>query len=140
MDTTHTRLLLVDDYADALEVWSLYLRMQGFEVVTAVDGEDAVEMAHRTLPDLIILDLELPRLSGCDAARRLRAADDTARIPMIAATGHSIGTLLNDAKLAGFDAVLTKPCDPDMLMSEIERLLTPPASASADGYTATVNR
>src|SRR5687768_17275677 len=86
------RILLVDDYPDALEIWGLYLRSLGYEVETADDGLTAVEMAHSKLPDIIVLDLELPGITGFEAAVRLRHASDTRAIPLIAATGYSHAT------------------------------------------------
>ena len=117
------RVLLVDDYPDALEIWGLYLRAMGYEVVTADDGLRAVEEAHQHLPDVIVLDLELPGITGFEAAIRLRNADDTAEIPLIAATGYSHVRQLNQARDSGFDSIIVKPCEPQALVAEIERLL-----------------
>ena len=83
----------------------------------------AIAQAERLLPDLIVLDLELPRVSGFDVARRLRANPETQDIPLIAATGYSHLRQLDRAREAGFDQIVVKPCDPDMLVEEIERLL-----------------
>src|SRR5262245_49115690 len=77
-------ILIVDDYPDALDVWAFYLRSIGYRVSTAVDGASAIQQAERLQPDLIVLDLELPRVSGFDVARRLRANADTKAIPLIA--------------------------------------------------------
>ena len=116
-------ILIVDDYADALDMWALYLRALGYRVSTAADGAAAIAQAERLLPDLIVLDLELPSVSGFDVAKRLRANPDTQFIPLIAATGYSHVTQLDRAWEAGFDQIVIKPCDPDMLVEEIERLL-----------------
>ena len=86
--------------------------------------------ARRLLPDLVVLDLELPRISGVDVARRLRANPDTQWIPLIAATGYSHTRQLDDARDAGFDRILIKPCDPDVLVEEIERVLLSARQAS----------
>jgi two-component system, sensor histidine kinase len=118
-----TRILLVDDYPDALEIWGLYLRSLGYEVETADDGLNAVEQAHAHHPDVIVLDLELPGISGFEAAVRLRAAPDTAQIPLIAATGYSHVTQLNHARQSGFDSIMVKPVEPAALVAEIERCL-----------------
>jgi two-component system CheB/CheR fusion protein len=118
-----TRILLVDDYPDALEIWGLYLRSLGYTVDTADDGLEAVEMAHQTQPDIIVLDLELPGISGFEAALRLRQAPDTKDIPLIAATGYSHVKQLDQARDSGFDSIVVKPCDPAALVAEIERLL-----------------
>ena len=116
-------ILIVDDYADALDVWSIYLQSLGFRVSTAADGLSAVTQAEELIPDLIVLDLELPGLTGFEAAQRLRANVSTAAIPLIAATGYSHARQLDRARQCGFDAVIVKPCDPDRLVQEIERLL-----------------
>ena len=117
------RVLLVDDYPDALEIWGLYLRSLGYEVVTADDGLRAVEKAHEHLPDIIVLDLELPGISGFEAAVRLRGTPDTSGIPLIAATGYSHVKQLEQARQSGFDSIVLKPCEPGELAAEIERLL-----------------
>ena len=118
-------ILIVDDYPDALDIWTISLRAMGYQVSTAADGAAAIAQAERLLPDLIVLDLELPNVSGFDVARRLRANPDTQFIPLIAATGYSHVKQLDRARDAGFDQIVIKPCDPDMLVEEIERLLMP---------------
>jgi CheY-like chemotaxis protein len=118
-----TRILLVDDYPDALEIWGLYLRAHGYDVETALDGLEAVAKARAALPDIIVLDLELPGITGFEAAVQLRRGGDTAHIPLIAATGYSHVKQLNQAKASGFDSILIKPCEPAALVAEIERLL-----------------
>ena len=117
-------ILIVDDYPDALDIWAFYLRALGYRVSTAADGAAAIAQAERLLPDLIVLDLELPNVSGFDVAKRLRANPDTQLIPLIAATGYSHVKQLDRARDAGFDQIVIKPCEPDMLVQEIERLLS----------------
>jgi len=121
-------ILIVDDYADALDIWAIYLTAAGYRVSTAIDGASAIAKAHQLLPDLIVLDLELPGISGFEAARALRGDPETADIPLIAATGYSHLRQLDLAREVGFDAVVVKPCDPDMLLAEIERLAGEPPS------------
>ena len=121
--TMGRHILIVDDYPDALDIWALYLRSLGYRVSTAGDGEAALAQAMRLHPDLIVLDLELPRLSGFEVAERLRANPDTKSIPLNAATGYSHVKQLDRARHAGFDQIVIKPCEPDMLVEEIERLL-----------------
>lgn len=123
-----TRILLVDDYFDALEMWALCLRQCGYEVLTAADGLQAVEVASAEKPDLVVLDLDLPGISGFEVAKRLRAIQATAKIPLIAATGYSHVRQLETAA-QDFAAVLVKPCDAAMLVKEIERVLVRPADA-----------
>lgn len=121
------RLLLVDDYQDALEMWAFFLRSSGYEVVTARTGLEAIEQVQNSQPDLLLLDLQLPELSGVDVARRLRASKDTAHIPLIAVTGFSQSREHDEARRAGFDAVIVKPCEPSALLAEVERVLGGPA-------------
>lgn len=132
------RILLVDDYPDALEIWGLYLRSLGYDVETAEDGLSAVEQAHRRVPDIIVLDLELPGISGFEAAVRLRQAPDTRDIPMIAATGYSHARQLNQARDCGFDSIVVKPCEPAALVAEIDRLLARSQQPSDRTQTTTV--
>ncbi len=120
---TGKHILIVDDYTDALDIWAIYLKSKDYRVSTAVDGASAISKAKNLLPDLIVLDLGLPGISGFEAARTLRAFPATAGIPMIAATGFSHARELDLAREVGFDAVVVKPCDPDILLLEIERLL-----------------
>ncbi|MGH9383523.1 MAG: response regulator [Vicinamibacterales bacterium] len=116
-------ILIVDDYADALQVWDLYLRASGFEVLTAANGAGALHEAATHNPDLIVLDLELPDLSGAEVARALRAKETTRHIPKIAVTGYSQARQLDEARASGFDMILIKPCDPAALVAAIHRLL-----------------
>lgn len=118
-------VLLVDDYPDTLEMWTLYLSAHGYSVSTASNGIDGLAMARAEHPSLVILDLDLPGISGYEVARRLRHSDDTSGIPLIAATGYSAARQLDDARNAGFDAILVKPCDPDGLVRTIESVLYP---------------
>ena len=116
-------ILIVDDYVDALDIWSFYLQGMGYRVSTAIDGTSAIVKAKSLRPDLVVLDLELPGISGFEVARTLRSHPDTTHIPLIAATGYSHLRQLSLAREVGFDAIIVKPCDPDMLLLEIERLL-----------------
>jgi two-component system phosphate regulon response regulator PhoB len=118
-----TLVLLVDDYHDALEIWEWYLRSQGYDVLTTGSGAEAVRLAKSAHPDVTVMDLDLPGLTGCEAARQIRAFPGTADIPLIAATGFSHERQLAEARDAGFDRIVIKPCDPPTLVAEIERVL-----------------
>jgi len=123
MIATPANVLLVDDYPDTLEMWALYLRARGYRVSTATDGHEALRIASAERPNVVILDLDLPGMSGYEAAKRLRSGTDTSAIPLIAATGYLSDTQTDAARQAGFASVLIKPCDPPTLVSEIERVL-----------------
>jgi CheY-like chemotaxis protein len=115
-------VLVVDDYVDATDVWSLYLRASGFDVETADDGLVAVERALALRPDIIVMDLNLPGCSGIEVARALRADEHARAIPLIAATGCADRHELDTAR-EYFQLIVTKPCDPADLVTQIRRLL-----------------
>jgi CheY-like chemotaxis protein len=112
------------------------LKALGYRVSTAVDGASAIAKAEQLHPDLIVLDLELPGISGFEAAGRLRNNPITHDIPLIAATGYSHERQLSLARACGFDEVIVKPLDPNHLVEQIERLLESESSESQPSLTA----
>jgi two-component system cell cycle response regulator DivK len=116
-------VLVVEDYQDAREMYSAYLQFSGFEVAEATDGVEAIEKALELLPDIILMDLALPRMDGWEATRRLKTDERTRHIPIVALTGHALAGHAEGARQAGCDAFVTKPCLPDALVSEIQRML-----------------
>jgi CheY-like chemotaxis protein len=117
-------VLLVDDYPDAREMYAEYLEYSGFEIVQAGNGAEAIERAIDSHPDVILMDLSLPVMDGWEATRRLKADDRTKRIPVLAVTGHALTGVSNDAKNAGCDGFITKPCLPEDLVAEIRKVLS----------------
>jgi two-component system, OmpR family, phosphate regulon response regulator PhoB len=117
------RLLLVDDYPDALELLALLLEQSGYAVDTARTGADALDLATRQPPHLAILDVQLPDMTGLDVARTLRGRAETANVPLIALTGRSSPQDARDAHEAGIDAVFVKPCEPSELLATIRTML-----------------
>src|SRR5260221_581643 len=125
------RVLLVDDYDDAREMYAEYLKFSGFETVQAASGPEAVKRAVESHPDIVVMDLSLPVMDGWEATRRLKADERTAGIPILALSGHALTNLSQRAKQAGFDGFVAKPCLPEDLIAEIRKVLdsyTPPAS------------
>jgi len=122
-------ILVVDDYTDALDVWTIMLGTAGFDVRTAATGPQALDAVHARVPDLIVMDLLLPGLSGLEVARELQRHDTTRHVPLIAVTGCSSDAELTVARQSGFASVLRKPCEPPALIDEIRRLLTPTSRA-----------
>lgn len=118
-----TRVLLVDDYTDAREMYSEYLKFSGFDVVEAANGLEALQRAIDTTPDIILMDLSLPVMDGWEATRRLKADPRTSSIPVVALTGHALSGTNEGAVKAGCDAFVTKPCLPEDLVSEIRTVL-----------------
>jgi CheY-like chemotaxis protein len=116
-------VLVVDDFADNREMYSEYLTFAGYEVIEAKNGIEAIEAAQKRMPDIIIMDLSLPVMDGWEATRRLKADEQTRRIPVVALTGHALAGHSKGAKEAGCDSFLAKPCLPDQLVAEIRRML-----------------
>lgn len=121
--TDRTRVLLVDDYPDAREMYTEYLEYCGFAVVQAANGVEALQQATETAPDIILMDLSLPVMDGWEATRRLKADRRTANIPVVALTGHALAGISEGARKAGCDAFVTKPCMPEDLVKEIRKVL-----------------
>jgi two-component system cell cycle response regulator DivK len=124
------RVLVVDDYPDAREMYAEYLQFSGFDVIEAGNGMEAIERAADSAPDIILMDLSLPIMDGWEATRRLKADKATADIPIVALTGHALAGILEGAKKAGCDAFVTKPCLPEDLVKEIRKVLSAPAAQS----------
>jgi len=114
-------VLVVEDTEEAYELLSDLLADWRFRVVGAGNGIDAVDTAVKLLPDLILMDLSLPLMGGCEAARLLKSDQRTRGIPIIALTGHR--NFMAMAREAGCDAFLTKPCPPERLYDEIRKQL-----------------
>ena len=127
-------VLVVEDYPDAREMYAAYLQFSGFDVAEATNGLEAIEKAQQLLPDIILMDLALPRLDGWEATRRLKKDVQTRDIPIVALTGHALPGHAEGAQQAGCDAFVTKPCLPDALVAEIKRLLE--AQPSDKGHKA----
>jgi CheY-like chemotaxis protein len=111
-------VLLVDDDEDTYNLYSDFLAMSGFSVLGANDGAEAVKIALRARPDLIIMDLGLPLLDGCEATRQLRSDPRTRHIPIVAMTGYVQKQYLELAQQAGCVGFLAKPCPLSRLLEE----------------------
>jgi CheY-like chemotaxis protein len=116
-------VLVVEDYQDAREMYAAYLQFSGFRVAEATNGFEAIEQASQLMPDIILMDLALPKMDGWEATRRLKLDERTRDIPIVALTGHALAGHEEGAREAGCDAFVTKPCLPDALVAEIKRML-----------------
>ena len=123
-------ILVVDDAVDNLAMISIALQQQGYQVVTAVNGEDAVSVAKQTLPNLILMDINLPGLDGLGATRRIRESEGLRDVPIIAVTALGTEGFQRAAYDAGVAGYLTKPIDLDRMNQLIARLLSPSGSGS----------
>ena len=129
-------VLVVEDYQDAREMYAAYLQFSGFEVAEAGNGIEAIEKTRALLPDIVLMDLALPRMDGWEATRRLKNDELTRHIPIVALTGHALAGHAEGAREAGCDAFVTKPCLPDALVAEIKRLLDQHRRKSENGADA----
>jgi len=123
-------ILVVDDSADNLAVISLNLQYQGYHVVTAGNGEDAINVATQTNPNLILMDINLPGLDGLAATRRIREHEGLRDVPVVAITAFGTEGFQRAAYDAGVSGYLTKPLDLDRMNQLIARLLSPEGSGS----------
>ena len=117
------KILLVEDNEMNRDMLSRRLARRGFEVVSAVDGQDGVGAAEREAPNLILMDMSLPVIDGWEATRRIRANRATRHIPVIALTAHAMAGDRDRALQAGCDDYDTKPVDFERLLQKIAGLL-----------------
>jgi CheY-like chemotaxis protein len=117
------RVLYVEDNEMNRDMLSRRLQRRGFEVLIAEDGEQGVTLAAAEKPDLILMDMSLPVLDGWEATRRIKAAPDTRRIPIIGLTAHAMAADRDKCLEAGCDDYDTKPVELGRLLEKIERLL-----------------
>jgi len=118
------RILVVDDYPDTRQSLRLLLKSWGHIVCEAPDGTEALREAETFQPEVVVLDIAMPGLSGYDVARRLRLAAGSIRPLLLALTGHTRPTDIEAALQAGLDYFFAKPCDPgqlDFLLRNFER-------------------
>ncbi|HVH44917.1 MAG TPA: response regulator [Labilithrix sp.] len=122
-------VLVVDDFEDNRAMYVEYLQFQGFRVVEAVNGAEAVERTVDLLPLVVVMDLSLPVMDGWEATRRIKADERTKHIRVIALTGHAEPAHAKKALDAGCDDFVAKPCLPENLLAKIREHL--PAGKTA---------
>jgi two-component system, cell cycle response regulator DivK len=116
-----TTVLLVDDQFELRAIHGTYLQEHGYRVVTAGDGNRALERARADAPDVIVLDHSLPGRTGIEVAHELSRDPRTAQIPIVMMTAHSYGAVGQKARAAGCVAFLSKPCSPSRVLQEVMR-------------------
>jgi CheY-like chemotaxis protein len=112
-------VLIAQDFPDALEMYRDYLRFAGLRVLTANDGHDAVRIARRERPDVIVMDAGLPGLNGWEATQILKKNRETRNLRVMMLTGHVFQESRKRAQASGVDLFISKPCLPDDLYSHI---------------------
>ena len=117
------KILVVEDTEVNRLVLSRRLEKLGFEVVTAVDGKDGLHKARAIMPDIIIMDMVLPKMDGGEVTMTLKKNEETKDIPIIALTAHSVSKAREAAIDIGCDEYETKPVDFERLVAKIEKLI-----------------
>ncbi len=119
-----TKILLIEDNEMNRDMLERRLKRKGYEIILAVDGEQGVDMAASESPDLILMDMSLPGIDGWEATRRIKAARESADIPVIALTAHAMTNDREKALAAGCDEYDTKPVDLERLVDKMQQLLS----------------
>ena len=123
------KILVADDESHILNVVSLKLRNAGFEVVTAADGQEALELAQSEMPDLLITDYHMPQLSGLELCHKLQEDPATARIPAIMLTARGYQLEPKDTEKSGIRRMISKPFSPRQLLASVNEVLAEAAAA-----------
>lgn len=116
------RVLVVDDDLVIRQLIGINLELEGFEVHLAADGEEALTQAVELLPDVVVLDVMMPRLDGLEVARRLRADPRTSSMRLVLVSARAQAADLQRGEDMGADAYVTKPFEPDDLVGVVRRL------------------
>jgi len=119
------KILVVDDNQDSRELVIKILKRKGFQLSEAVDGEDALHKVAEERPDLILMDISLPKLDGHEVTRRLKQDKNFAAIPIIALTAHAMKGDMEKALNAGCEGYITKPINVHDFYDRITTFLTP---------------
>jgi two-component system cell cycle response regulator DivK len=117
------KILVVEDNQDNRELVVKVLKINGYHVIEAVDGEEAIEKTRAENPDLILMDLFIPKIDGYEVTRRLKRDKDLKSIPIIALTAHAMKGDMEVALAAGCDGYIPKPIDVRELPKQIEHFL-----------------
>ncbi len=127
-----TRVLVADDEAHILHVVSMKLRNAGFDVLTAMDGEEALDLCVAERPDLLITDFQMPYMTGLELCIQLRTRDETRDIPAIMLTARGFDIEPEEMQTAGISAVLAKPFSPREVLQTVNDLLAGAPAAAGD--------
>jgi CheY-like chemotaxis protein len=117
------KILIAEDDPASRELVREILAAQGYQVIEAADGQEALRMAEEEVPDLVLLDIQLPRVNGLAVVRQLRQNPRLANLRVVAVTAYAMRGDKEKALDAGFDAYITKPLDATALRNQIEQLL-----------------
>lgn len=117
------KILVVDDEPDLLDLIKFRFKKWGYDVIYAANGQEALDKIQREAPDLVVLDLRLPIISGHEVCKRIKADDNTKNIPVILFTASVSSDLGQKAKELGADDYIVKPFDPEALLGKVKKLI-----------------
>ena len=117
------KILVVEDNADNLETLVAYLEFSGYETIEATDGEIAIDKVEKEKPDVVFLDLSIPKIDGWEVAKKIRASEKTREIVIIAFSAMALPQEMEKAIQCGCDAFIAKPMPPEKLIEEMNKLL-----------------
>ncbi len=119
------RVLVVEDDAQNSYLIGFILEKSGYEVTSASDGEQAVAEVEKSVPDLILMDMLLPKMNGYEATRRIKARPESKDVPIVALTAYSMKGDREKILESGCDGYISKPIDPETFVSEMEEYIRP---------------
>ncbi len=117
------KLLIIDDEKEFVETMAERLRTKGYDIISAFDGASGLEKAHTAMPDLIMLDVMMPEMSGFDVCEKLKVDEKYKNIPIIMLTAKFQPADIEFSKALGADAYITKPFELEVLLDMIRKLL-----------------
>ena len=124
------RILVVDDEIYIVHILDFSLGMEGYEVITALDGEEALEKANEHKPDLVVLDIMMPKMDGYETCKALKASETTKDIPVILLSAKGRNVDMQTGYDVGADEYITKPFSPRKLVDRINAILGKPDSSA----------
>ena len=127
------KILIADDEAHILHVVTMKLSNAGYKVITAMDGEEALELCQSEMPDLLITDYQMPYLTGLELCKHLREDERTARIPVLMLTARGFNIESHEMAKAGIDDVISKPFSPREILRKVENLIKHASTAAKQG-------
>jgi two-component system cell cycle response regulator DivK len=122
-------ILLIEDNEQNRYLATFLLEHHGYIVLAAIDGVSGLQLAESTVPDLILLDIQLPQMDGYEVARGMRDMAATRSVPIVAVTSHAMSGDREKAFAAGCNGYIEKPINPDTFVAEIQRFLPSPSMA-----------
>jgi DNA-binding response OmpR family regulator len=117
------RVLIVDDEPDILKTVIFRLKKAGYQVIAAEDGKTGLELARKERPDLILLDVRLPVMDGCEVCQRLKSEDNFRKIPVIFFSASVVDKLIDRIEEFGAEDYIIKPFEPEELLNKVEEYI-----------------